>query len=87
MTLIKILASIWKIIFSKSRVVYIFVVCSIMIYVSSIWHMLKKKRTSINEKLMMLQNKCLRIVINVFRVILIFVLKAETYIGKFGNGE
>jgi hypothetical protein len=36
MTLIKILASIWEIIFSKSRVVYIFVIRSIMIYVSSI---------------------------------------------------
>jgi hypothetical protein len=80
MTLIKISVLIWKIIFSKSRVVYIFVIRSIMIYVSSIWHMLKKKRTSINEKLTMLRNKCLRIVTDVFRVTLISVLKAETYI-------
>jgi hypothetical protein len=80
MTLIKISALIWKIIFSKSRVVYIFVICSIMIYVSSIWHMLKKKRTSINEKLTMLQNKCSRIVTDVFRITFISILKAETYI-------
>jgi hypothetical protein len=80
MTLIKISALIREIIFSKSRIVYIFVVRSIMIYVSSIWHMLKKKRTSINEKLTMLQNKCLRIVTNVFRVTFIFILKTETYI-------
>jgi hypothetical protein len=80
MTLIKILILILKIIFNKTRVVYIFVIRSIMIYVLSIWHMLKKKRTSINEKLTMLQNKYLRIVINVFQVILVFILKAETYI-------
>jgi hypothetical protein len=54
MTLIKILALIREIIFNKSRVMYIFVIRSIMIYVSSIWHMLKKKRTSINEKRTML---------------------------------
>jgi hypothetical protein len=80
MTLIKISASIWKIIFSKSRVVYIFVIRSIMIYVLSIWHMLKKKRMSINEKLTMLQNKCLRIVTDVFRVTFISVLKTKMYI-------
>jgi hypothetical protein len=80
MTLIKISALIWRIIFSKSRVVYIFVIRSIIIYVSSIWHMFKKKRTSINEKLTMLQNKCLRIVTDVFRVTLISVLKVKTYI-------
>jgi hypothetical protein len=66
MTLIKISVLIWEIIFSKSRVVYIFVIRSIMIYVSSIWHIIKKKRTNINEKLTMLQNKCLRIVIDIF---------------------
>jgi hypothetical protein len=80
MTLIKIFASIWNVIFRKTRLMYVFVVRSILIYVFAMWHMSKNKKTNVDDKLTVLQNKCLRIVANVSRVILVSVLKVETHI-------
>ncbi len=80
MILTKISISIWSVIFSKTRVIYIFVICSIMIYVFSMWHTLKKKKIDINNKLTMLQNKCLKTIASVFRIIFVSILEVETYI-------
>jgi hypothetical protein len=80
MILFKISAFIWEIIFSKTRVMYIFVVRSIMIYVFAIGHMSKSKKTNIENKLTVLQNKCLRNVSKIFRIISISILKIETHI-------
>jgi hypothetical protein len=80
MILFKIFAFIWRIIFSKTRRMYIFVIRSIMIYVSSMWHTLKQKKTNIENKLTMLQNKCLRTMSKIFRVTLVSMLEVEIHI-------
>jgi hypothetical protein len=80
MILIKIFASIWDINFRKRRLMYVFVVRSILIYVFVMWHMLKNKKTNVDDKLTMLQNKCLRIVANVFRITFVSILEIETHI-------
>jgi hypothetical protein len=49
--LTKISISIWEVIFNKTRVVYIFVIRSIMIYVFSMWHTFKEKKINIDNKL------------------------------------
>jgi hypothetical protein len=80
--LFKISTFIWEAIFSKTRIMYIFVVQSIIIYVSSIWHTLKeeKKKSNISNKLAIMQNKCLRTIIEVFRVTFVLVLETKTFI-------
>ncbi len=80
MILFKIFAFIWKTIFNKTRVIYIFLVRLIMTYIFSVWHMLKIKKTSIDDKLTVLQNKCLRTISNVFRIILVSMFEIETHI-------
>jgi hypothetical protein len=80
MTLIKLSTSIWDIIFRKIRVLYIFVVRSILIYEAAVWHDLKEKKTRTINKLAIIQNRCLRSIFETFRVILIAVLKTETHV-------
>jgi hypothetical protein len=51
MTFIKLSTFIWNIIFRKIRILYIFVVRSILIYKTTVWHVLKEKKTRIINKL------------------------------------
>ncbi len=78
--LIKSFAFTWRSTFNKIRVMYFFVIRSIMIYVSTTWHTLKTKKSSIDNKLTMFRNKCLRIVTKIFRITFVFVLKIKTHI-------
>jgi hypothetical protein len=80
MTFIKLSTFIWDIIFRKIRVLYIFVVRSILIYETTVWHDLKEKKTRTISKLAIIQNKCLRSIFETFRITLIAVLKTETYV-------
>jgi hypothetical protein len=80
MILIKIFALILNVIFRKTRLMYVFVIRSIFIYVFAMWHMIKNKKTNVDNKLTMLQNKYLRIVASVFQIILVSILKIETHI-------
>ena len=58
------------------------IVTSTMTYESIIWHISKnfKESNSIANKLIVIQNRCLRTVVETYRVTFIAVLKIETYI-------
>jgi hypothetical protein len=71
---------IWRTIFRKVRVLYIFVVRSILTYDVFVWHMLKNKKSKIINKFAVIQNRCLRSIFEWFRVISISILKAETHV-------
>ncbi len=51
---------IWKAIFCKTRMLYIFVVRSILIYDVFVWHMFKNKKSRMINKFAIIQNRYLR---------------------------
>ncbi len=57
---------------------YIFVVRSIFIYDVFVWHMFKNKKSKIINKLVIIQNRCLWSIFELFRIISISILKIET---------
>jgi hypothetical protein len=71
---------IWKAIFRKIRVLYIFVVRLALIYDVFVWHMLKNKKSRMINKFAIIQNRCLRSIFESFRVTSISILKAETHV-------
>jgi hypothetical protein len=71
---------IWKTIFRKIRMLYIFVVHSIFIYDVFVWHILKNKKSKMINKLAVIQNRCLRSILESFRVISISILKVKTHV-------
>jgi hypothetical protein len=71
---------IWKTTFRKTRMLYIFVIRSILIYDVFVWHMLKNKKSKMINKLAVIQNRCLRSIFESFRIISISILKAETHV-------
>jgi hypothetical protein len=80
MILTKLSTFIWKAIFRKTRVLYIFVVRSTLIYDVFVWHMVKNKKSRSINKLAILQNRCLRSIFEVCKIISIFVLKVKTHV-------
>jgi hypothetical protein len=70
----------WDVIFRKTRVLYTFVIRSIFIYETTIWHTFKTKKTRIINKLVVIQNKYFRNIFEVFRVTLISILEIETHV-------
>jgi hypothetical protein len=80
MILNKISTSTWDVIFSKTRVLNIFVVRSILIYETAMWYTLKEKKTEIVNKLTIIQNRFLRIIFETFKITVVSVLKAKTHI-------
>jgi hypothetical protein len=70
----------WSVIFCKIRMLYTFVIRSILIYETTIWHILKTKKTRIINKLAVIQNKCFRIIFEVFRVTFVSILEIETHV-------
>jgi hypothetical protein len=80
MILTKLSIFIWRATFRKIRVLYIFVVRSILTYDVFVWHMLKNKKSKIINKFAIIQNRCLRSIFELFRVIPISILKAETHV-------
>jgi hypothetical protein len=71
---------IWKTIFRKIRMLYIFVVRSILTYDVFVWHMLKNKKSKMINKFAIIQNHCLRSIFESFRIISISILKVETHV-------
>jgi hypothetical protein len=71
---------IWKTIFRKIWMLYIFVVRSIFIYDVFVWHMLKNKKSKMINKFAIIQNRCLRSIFESFRIIWISILKIETHV-------
>jgi hypothetical protein len=80
MILTKLSIFIWETIFRKTRMLYIFVVRSILTYDVFVWHMLKNKKSKMINKLAVIQNHYLRSIFESFRVISISILKVETYV-------
>jgi hypothetical protein len=82
MILSKILISTWNAIFARVRQIYTTMIQSTIIYEFVVWHILKKVKNvkmSIN-KFIIMQNKCLRTIVEAFKIILISMLEAEIYI-------
>jgi hypothetical protein len=71
---------IWKAIFRKIRILYIFVVRSILTYDVFVWHMLKNKKSRMINKFAIIQNRCLRSIFESFGIISISIWKVETYV-------
>jgi hypothetical protein len=71
---------IWKTIFRKIRMLYIFVVRSILSYDVFVWHMFKNKKSKMINKLAIIQNRCLWSIFESFRIIAISILKAKTHV-------
>jgi hypothetical protein len=70
---------IWEATFRKIRMLYIFVVRSILTYDVFVWHMLKNKKSRMINKLAVIQNRYLRSIFESFRVTSISILKVETH--------
>ncbi len=73
-------SSFWQAIFRKIRMLYIFVIRSILTYDVFVWYMLKNKKSKMINKLAVLQNCCLWNIFRSFRIISISILKAETHV-------
>jgi hypothetical protein len=73
---------IWRTIFRKIWMLYIFVVRSILTYDVFVWYMLKNKKSKMINKFAVIQNHCLRSIFESFRVISISIsiLKVETHV-------
>jgi hypothetical protein len=71
---------IWRAIFRKTRMLYIFVVRFVLIYDVFVWHMLKNKKSKMINKLAVIQNRCLRSIFESFQITSISFLKVETHV-------
>jgi hypothetical protein len=80
MSFTKLSIFIWRAIFRKTRMLYIFVVRFALIYDVFVWHMLKNKKSKMINKLAVIQNRCLRSIFESFRIISISILKVETHV-------
>jgi hypothetical protein len=82
MILSKISISTWDAIFVRIKQIYTTMIRSTIIYEFVVWHILKKVKnvkSSIN-KFIIMQNKCLRTIVEAFRITFISMLKAKIYI-------
>ena len=80
MTLSKISIFTWDVTFAKIRQMYTVVIRSAMIYESSVWHIsskLKDTLKSLINKMSIMQNKCLRVISDAYRVTSVRILKVE----------
>jgi hypothetical protein len=80
MTFTKMSTFTWSVIFRKIRMLYTFVICSALIYKTTIWHTFKTKKMKIINKLVVIQNKCFRSIFEIFRVTLISIFEIETHV-------
>ena len=83
-TLFKIMIFMWKTFFIKTKQIYSMIIHSIMIYVLTIWHeFINKLNKNPNNKFFIMQNKYLCAITNVFKTILIWILKMKTIVLLF----
>ena len=86
MALTKISTSTWGATLKRARRVYIAVVRPAMTYGSTVWHTPKEiKKSTISNKLTIIQNKCLRAITGAFKATPVAVLEAESYIAPITN--
>ena len=65
--------------FLKIKPMYFVVIKPAMTYASIIWHKLKNGlKNKLNEKMLITQNKCLKTIIDIFKIKSIRVLKIKT---------
>ena len=84
MTLFKILIFIWKTFFIKTKQIYSTIIHSIMIYILTIWHeFINKLNKNSNNKFLVMQNKYLCMITNVFKTISIQILKTKMIVLLF----
>ena len=89
-TLVHIMIFIWKIMLATACHIYNTVIRSVLMYKVTVWHTdsdaNKSETTCWNyknkliKKLIKMQNKCLQIIIDAYKIILTVVLKTETHI-------
>ena len=84
LTLFKILTFTWKTFFVKIKQIYSMMIHSIMIYTSTIWHeFINKLNENLNDRFFVIQNKCVRMITNIFKIISIQILKIKTIVLLF----
>ena len=80
---------IWGVTFASAWQIYSTVIRSALIYRSAVWHLLSPPAQevaashaakSIAVKLINIQNRCLQVVSEVYKIMLVAALKIETYI-------
>ena len=84
LTLFKILIFTWKTFFIKTKQIYSMMIHLIMIYALTIWHEFSNKlNKNSNDKFFVTQNKCLRMITNVFKIVLNWILKMKIIVSLF----
>ena len=84
MTLFRILIFTWKAFFIKTKQIYSAMIRPAMIYVLTIWHEpINKLNENPNDKFLVTQNKCLRMITNAFKTIPIWILKTKMIVSSF----
>ena len=87
LTLSKLTTFIWRTSLAKFKIVYSAVIKSAIFYASSIWRSpceTSRHSKSIDKKLKVIQNECLRVMSEAFRITAIKMLKVETQIESIG---
>ena len=85
--LLHIMIFIWEIMFISAQQIYSTVIRSVLIYKSAVWHLSSSLKTAVSHivkstavKLTDIQNRCLQVVSEVYKIILVVALETETYI-------
>ena len=79
---------IWEVTFISAQQIYSVIIRSVLFFESAVWHLsfLSEQKTvshtvkNITVKLTDIQNRCLQIILEVYKIILITALETETYI-------
>ncbi len=87
--LLCIMIFIWKVTFVSTWQIYSAVIRSVLIYKSVVWHLLSFLKTAISHivkniavKLTDIQNKCLQVISEVYKIMLIIILEIKIYISS-----
>ena len=87
LTLLKLTTFFWEILLAKFKIVYNAMIKSTIFYASSIWRSLcetSKHSKSIDKKLKIIQNGCLRVISETFKITAVKMLKIEIQIEFIG---
>ncbi len=77
---------IWKIMFVSTQQIYSTVIRSVLVYRSAVWHLSSSLKIIVSHtvkniavKLTDIQNRCLQVILEIYKIISITALKTETY--------
>ena len=82
---------IWEVIFVSAQQIYSIIIRSVLFFESAVWHLLsfsEQKNTvshtvkNMTVKLADIQNRCLQVISEVYKIMSITALKTETYISS-----